>query len=125
MFAEQREAMEGEFRESINTYVAGSYMQYIGVSGVLTENADSLLEELEQRKTAHSGILDYMRHRNEINAELNDMLRRLMEDKNSQSLLRPFVEKLTWFMQQDEMMIGRQYVSFEEAMLLISGGNAS
>lgn len=125
MFAEQREAMEGEFRESINTYVAGSYMQYIGVSGVLTENADSLLEELEQRKTAHSAILDYMRHRNAVNTELNDMLHDLMEDKNSQSLLRPFVEKLTWFMQQDEMMIGRQYVSFEEAMLLISGGNAS
>ena len=33
-------------------------------------------------------------------------------------LLKPFIEKLSWFMQQDEMMVGRQYLSFDEALYL-------
>lgn len=121
IFAEQRLVMQNEFRESVNTYVANSYMQYISVYEVLEGNANALLEELKSRKTEHSYVLDYMRHRNEVNEQINKSLHELIE-KGDVDLLIPFIEKITWFIQQDELMVGRQYISFDEAVCLLDGG---
>ena len=53
--------MQDDFRESVNTYVANSYMQYISVYEVLEGNANALVEELKNRKTEHSYVLEYIR----------------------------------------------------------------
>ena len=121
IFAEQRLVMQNDFRESVNTYVANSYMQYISVYEVLEGNANALIEELKTRKTEHSYVLDYMRHRNEVNEQLNNSLHELIEGGDV-DLLMPFIEKITWFIQQDELMVGRQYISFDEALCLVDGG---
>lgn len=123
IFAEQRLVMQNDFRESVNTYVANSYMQYISVYEVLEGNANALVEELKNRKTEHSYVLDYMRHRNEVNEQINNSLHELIEGGDV-DLLMPFIEKITWFIQQDELMVGRQYISFEEALYLVDGGGA-
>lgn len=115
--------MQNDFRESVNTYVANSYMQYVSVYEVLEGNANALVEELKNRKTEHSYVLDYMRHRNEVNEQINNSLHELIEDGDV-DLLMPFVEKITWFIQQDELMVGRQYISFDEALYLVDGGDA-
>lgn len=83
-------------------------------------NADSLIFELENRKTEHSVIIEYMQHRNEINEQLNVMLSELTEDGNIEELM-PFIEKLTWFMSQDTLLVGRQYISYDEALYLVCG----
>lgn len=123
IFAEQRLVMQNDFRESVNTYVANSYMQYISIYEVLEGNANALVEELKNRKTEHSYVLDYMRHRNEVNEQINNSLHELIEDGDV-DLLMPFIEKITWFIQQDELMVGRQYISFDEALYLVDGGDA-
>ena len=115
--------MQNDFRESVNTYVANSYMQYISVYEVLEGNADLLLEELKNRKTEHSYVLDYMRHRNEVNEQINNSLHELIEGGDVE-LLMPFIEKITWFIQQDELMVGRQYISFDEALCLVEGSES-
>lgn len=119
-FANQRAAMEDDFRESINTYVATSYMQYLAVYQVMQGNADTLLAELESRNTEYSGIIEYMKHRNEINEQLNAMLNDLVLEGDADELM-PFIEKLTWFMSQDMLLIGRQYISFDESLYLVCG----
>lgn len=121
IFAEQRLVMQNDFRESVNTYVANSYMQYISMYEVFEGNANALVEELKNRKTEHSYVLDYMRHRNEVNEQINNSLRELIEGGDA-DLLMPFIEKITWFIQQDELMVGRQYISFDEALCLVDGG---
>ena len=123
IFAEQRLVMQDDFRESVNTYVANSYMQYISVYEVLEGNANALVEELKNRKTEHSYVLEYMRHRNEVNEQLNKTLHELIEDGDIE-LLMPFIDKITWFIQQDELMVGRQYISFDEALCLVDGGES-
>ena len=120
-FAEQRLVMQNDFRESVNTYVANSYMQYISAYEVLECNANVLVEELNSRKTEHSYVLDYMRNRNEANEQINRFLHELIEEGDV-DLLMPFIEKVTWFIQQDELMVGRQYISFDEALCLVDGG---
>ena len=121
IFAEQRLVMQNDFRESVNTYVANSYMQYISVYEILEGNAAALVDELKNRKTEHSYVLDYMRHRNEVNEQLNKTLHELIKDGDV-DLLMPFIEKTTWFIQQDELMVGRQYISFDEALSLVNRG---
>ena len=119
-FADQKAAMLDDFREAINTYAAGSYMQYLDLYQVMQGTAESLLAELKSRKTEHSAILEYMRHRNEINEQLNAMLSELTSDGPIDELM-PFIEKLTWFMSQDILLVGRHYISFDEALYLICG----
>ncbi len=121
IFSEQRLVMQNDFRESVNTYVANSYKQYISVYEVLEGNVNALVEELKNRKTEHSYLLDYMRHRNEVNEQINNTLHELFECGDV-DLLMPFIEKITWFIQQDELMVGRQYISFNEALSLVGGG---
>ena len=57
-----------------------------------------------------------------MNQELNSMLTELMSDEESKQLLGPFIEKLLWFMHQDELMIGKQFISFDDTISLINGG---
>ena len=120
IFAAQRAALEDDFRESINTYTAASYMQFLDVYLVMQGNADLLLSELENRKTEHSAILEYMQHRNEANEELNAILNEIISEGADDELM-PFIEKLTWFMSQDILLVGRQYVSYDEALYLVCG----
>ena len=122
VFGEQRMIMQDDFKESINTYVANSYMQYVAIQDVLEGNSNSLLQELESRTTEHSYILEYMRNRNVVNEQINKTLNELMENANDE-LLMPFIEKIMWFIQQDELMVGRQYISYEEALYLVDGGD--
>jgi hypothetical protein len=117
-FNEQREAMFDEFKESMNTYVANSYSQYIGLFNVLSGDLQDVLTSLNNNKLTHNSILEYARNRNKINEQLNQTLTEIMQDPGSNALLKPFIEKLSWFMQQDEMMVGRQYLSFDEALYL-------
>jgi hypothetical protein len=121
-FNEQREAMFDEFKESINTYVANSYSQYIGLFDVLSGDIDTIKARLDDNIYTHNAILDYARNRNMVNAQLNETLTEIMNDHESAYLLKPFVEKLEWFMQQDELMVGRQYLSLDEALFLVNGG---
>ena len=120
-FAEQRKALHDNYQESFNTYVVNSYTQYIGIYDIMTLQAGDLIQELNLNITEHSYILDYMRHRNEVNQGLNETLNELMQDKDAEALLAPFIDKLMWFMQQDDLLIGRQYISYEEAICLVSG----
>ena len=117
-FNEQREAMFNDFKESMNTYVANSYSQYIGLFDVLSCDIEDIVMNLNKSTSVHNSILENARNRNKTNEQLNEMLTEMMQDPEAASLLNPFMEKLSWFMQQDEMMVGRQYLSFDEALHL-------
>lgn len=123
-FSEQREAMFDEFKESMNTYVANSYSQYIGLFDVLSGDIETIKARLDDNIYSHNAILEYSRNRNKLNTQLNETISDIMNDPDSVLLLKPFAEKLEWFMQQDELLIGRQYLSIDEALFLVKGGQS-
>ncbi|MCM1175274.1 MAG: hypothetical protein NC341_09510 [Blautia sp.] len=123
LFYEQREMMKGEFRDSMNTYIASSYSQYLGLFDVLSGDIRRLKAELDDNTAAHNAILDYARSRNRVNAQLNETLAEIISDPDSSHLLRPFVKKLEEFMQQDVLIVGKQYLSYDEALFLVKGGS--
>ena len=61
-----------------------------------------------------------MEHRNEINKHLNSLLNEIVSEGAIDELM-PFIEKLTWFMNQDTLLVGRQCISFDEALYLVCG----
>lgn len=122
LFLKQREMMKGEYRDSMKVYIAGSYSQYISLSDVLSGDIERLKAELDDNIAAHNAVLGYARNRNQVNAQLNETLAEIMSDPDSSHLLRPFVAKLEEFMQQDELIIGKQYLSPDEALFLVKGG---
>lgn len=122
MFSEQEASLTAEFQESLNTYVASSYIQFIELHGALAIEERRMNDILGQRVQEHSYIIDYMLYRNEVNARINSILNELMEYADDRDLLVPFIDKIVWFMQQDELLIGRQFISFEEAISVVRGG---
>ncbi len=52
--------LSGRLARAWTSYAATSYMQYLEVYQVMESNADSLIAELENRKTEHSSIMDYL-----------------------------------------------------------------
>lgn len=121
-FKAQRVLLEDDYRETLNTYIANSYEQYFCVSEIITSNARELAEELERRRTEHSYVLDYMRHCNKVERYLNDVLDELMQYKEDKELLSPFIKLIEDYMcdaHQNGLLVGRQYVSYDEALSLM------
>lgn len=115
----QREIMYGEYRDAVKVYVANSYMQYAEIYDVLSGNVDSLVGRLQENIHIHSDILAYFRNRNAINNELNDVLGELLDAEDNQNVIRPIIDEIIRFMSQDELLVDRQYISFEEAIYLV------
>jgi len=122
-FADQRGSLADEYQEAMETYIANSYAQYASTYEVVARSADYLRDELAHRKTEHSYVLSYMRSRNEINAELNDILSELNSDEEDRRMLYPFIKRLDSFIKQDRLLVGRQYVSYDLILALVDGGN--
>lgn len=98
-----------DFRESSNTYVSNSYTQYLAIYDVISGEVGASQVELASAHAAYCAALDSMRSRNKANQSINELLSEIMLDSEAEYLLKPFIEKLKWTMQQDELLVGRQY----------------
>ncbi len=123
--AEQSAVMQSGYRKAMNTYVANSFAQFVDVYEITACVAAELRAELSERETKHSYVLAYMRHRNEINAELNDLLGNLLESDDDKATLGPLLERVQWFMGQDRLLVGRQYLSLQAALAFVEGDGES
>lgn len=120
VFEEQKRLMYKDFKDSLNTYLSNSYMQYVQSYEIISGRKEALLEELKNNEEEHSYILDYMRNKNAINKMLNNELQELLSS-DSKELLAPLINKIFIFMQQDKLIVGRQYLSLEESLFLVNG----
>ena len=117
-FEVQRQVMYDQFEDSIDTYVSNAYAQYVGTFNLYQIQTSTFETQLNQDVTLHNVILDRLKNRNAANEQLNIVLTELMEDSESASLVKPFVDRLHKEMQKDALDLERQYLSFEEAMVM-------
>ena len=117
----QRETIYGEYYDVMKTYIANSYVQYTAIYDVFSKDVDKLIGTQRYNAMLYSEIRNYSRNRNSVNEELNLILTELMADPDDSNLIRPFVDEIIKFMQQDVMLVGKQYISFEEALYLVVG----
>lgn len=115
-FEVQRQALYDQFKDSMETYVSNAYAQYIGAFNFCQVEISSLEAQLSREATLHDAILDRLRNRNLANEHLNIVLAELMEDPKSAGLVKPFVNRLYKEMQKDELVLEKQYLSFDEAL---------
>lgn len=118
-FWNQRALLVEDFKGTLNTYVSNSYTQYLAVYDVISGEIGSAQIELASAHAAYCATLDSMRSRNKANLSINEMLSEIMLDSETEYLFKPFIEKLKWIMQQDELLVGRQYLSIEEVLELV------
>ncbi len=118
---QQRDTLYGEFRKSIKVYVSNSYMQYMETYDIMTKNLDSVLQSRQWKLGMYNSILSYCQKRNSVNAELNRILNELMDDQDDSGFISPFIDEIIRFMEEDDLLIDKQYISFDEAMYLVCG----
>lgn len=117
----QRNIIYGEYRTAVKTYISNSYMQYSEVYSVLSKDVDALVGTLQHDIVFHNSILNYSRNRNAVNNDLNTILTELMDNPEDKKLIHPFVSEIMRFMQRDELLVDKHYLSFDEAMFLVCG----
>lgn len=117
----QRDIMYGEYRDAVKTHIANSYIQYLELYSVISKDADALVSTLEKDISMHSRLIDYSRNRNRMNCELNHELEEVIDSSEAQPAIRTIVDEIIRFMQRDEMLVNRQYISFAEALYMVSG----
>lgn len=118
---EQKAILQGEYRDTVKTYITNSFVEYEKAYDVLVGDMEAILTDLHNSIVLHNSLLNYSRNWVAINGELNIILAELMSDEADADIMRPFVDKLMWYMQQDELLIGRQYISYEEAYYMVNG----
>lgn len=120
-FQKQREMMIGEFRETMKVYISDSYTEYSRVYAVFSKDIESINDSLQQNIVLHNNMLDYSKNRNKVNAELNQLLSELREDNEDYEMVRPLVDEIIHYMEQDEFIVGKQFISFDDALCMVSG----
>lgn len=118
-FEQQKRAMFDEFNDSMNIYITNSYFQYMSLYDVMSGNVDAVNRTLKERTIEHNAILDCARNRVDLNRELNKLLEDLFADAEDQRMLSSLVVRIRQYMDQDDLIIGKQYISQDEAMLLV------
>lgn len=121
-FQDQCDIVRGGYRDTVETYIANSYIQYLEIYSVISKDVDALVSTLERDITVHSRLLDYSRNRNRMNYELNQELEEMIDSSETQPAIRKIVDEIIRFMQQDELIVSKQYLSFAEALYMVSGG---
>lgn len=118
-FNDQRELMLDNFKESMNNYIANSYMQYLNNYYVNSGNIIKMKELLISSTEEHNNIICLIKSRNEMNLELNQLIDELNSNRNVRKNLKPLLDKLLFFMNNDNLLVGREYISFEETVGMI------
>ena len=119
-FEQKRADMFGRLRDSVETYVSNSYFEYMSLYDVMSGNTLEMERNLRENTISHSAILDSLRNRIRGNQELNELLDGMMKDEQDRLLLEPIIRRLRYFMDHDEMIVGKQYISYDEALALVS-----
>lgn len=120
-FKEQNQVMFSDFSESLNSYISDSYGQYLNLASVNNIRIEDLFTKIDDNSIFHNNLLEQLNYRTEVNLQLNETLRELVLNSDNEKTLHPLIEKIQWFMNQDELLLSKQYISLEEAIDLIGG----
>ena len=118
-FEQKRADMFGRLRDSVETYISNSYFEYMSLYDVMYGNTVDMQRRLRENIISHNAILDNLRNRVRVNQELNELLNSMMKDEQDRLLLDPIIRRLRYYMERDEMIIGKQYISYDEALALV------
>ena len=118
-FEQKRADMSSRLRDSVETYVSNSYFEYMSLYDVMSGNTLEMEQSLRRNVISHNAILDSLRNRVQVNQELNELLDEMMKDEQDRLLLESIIKRLRYYMDRDEMIVGKQYISYDEALSLV------
>ena len=103
--------MFSDLSESLNSYISDSYGQYLNLASVNNIRIEDLFTKIDDNSIFHNNLLEQLNYRTEVNLQLNETLRELVLNSDNEKTLHPLIEKIQWFMNQDELLLSKQYIS--------------
>lgn len=110
-----------DYGNSINTYISDSYMQHLSIASINNLEINELKNQMNKNFISYNALFEEMNYRKEVNSQINKTLESIILDSQNEEILKRFIEKIQRFMEKDKLLISKQYISFEESILLIGG----
>lgn len=110
-----------DYGNSINTYISDSYMQHLSIASINNLEINELKNQMNKNFISYNVLFEEMNYRKEVNSQINKTLESIILDSQNEEILKRFIEKIQRFMEKDKLLISKQYISFEESILLIGG----
>ena len=120
-FKELHQIYLTDYGNSINTYISDSYMQHLSIASINNIEINELKNQMNKNFISYNALFEEMNYRKEVNSQINESLESIILDSKNDEILKRFIEKLQGFMEKDKLLISKQYISFEESLLLIGG----
>lgn len=110
-----------DYGNSINTYISDSYMQHLSIASINNLEINELKNQMNKNFISYNVLFEEMNYRKEVNSQINKTLESIILDSQNEEILKRIIEKIQRFMEKDKLLISKQYISFEESILLIGG----
>lgn len=120
-FEEQEELLHSQYRKEVHNYIDACYGQFISLQMIYDQNTDKLVKAYECNGEEHNAILQYMEERIQTNERINSILDEFMELYDDRQSIMPIIYQIQYVMNQDKLLIGKQHISYEDALLFVRG----
>lgn len=120
-FEELHQIYLTDYGNSINTYISDSYMQHLSIASINNIEINELKNQMNKNFISYNALFEEMNYRKEVNSQINESLESIILDSKNEEILKRFIKKIQGFMEKDKLLISKQYISFEESLLLIGG----
>ena len=96
-------------------------MQHLSIASINNLEINELKNQMNKNFISYNALFEEMNYRKEVNSQINKTLESIILDSQNEEILKRFIEKIQRFMEKDKLLISKQYISFEESILLIGG----
>lgn len=120
-FEEQEELLHSQYRKEVHNYIDACYGQFISLQMIYDQDTDKLVKAYECNVEEHNAILQYMEERIQTNERINSILDEFMELYDDRQFIMPIIYQIQFVMNQDKLLIGKQHISYEDALLFVRG----
>ena len=121
-FHEQQAMMENGFKNNINNYFKQSYMTYLTAYNEIGQNIQQSIDRLEVQKIEQNEIIKAAENRVEVNKQINSAIDEFISNLGNEEnmyKMKEFTAEIFQFLKSDKLLINKQYISYDEALMLL------
>jgi predicted MarR family transcription regulator len=124
-FLKQQEMLESKFKNDNNDYIRQSYFTYVTAYNEIGQNIQQNIKRLQKQELEQNEVIKAKENRvkanKQINKTINEFLKNIRNDENLENIekIQEFADQITECVKSDKLLIGRQYISYDEALKLL------
>ncbi|MHC1731943.1 MAG: hypothetical protein AB9888_07960 [Bacteroidales bacterium] len=121
LFVQQKNKIATDFGSGLDKYVSESYLEFIAEYKVINGNISLLCDELIKQEEEQNIILQQIKNRIDANKVLNELISDMQNSGDLPEVIKPVIDKLLFAIKNDKLIVDKQYISLNEAKMLVGG----